>query len=402
MDENRKGILLQETRTTPEVVDLLPTTPGNKTFRERVAELSLSKDFEHRIIQSWEKTYALHSQPQQHISLSRAEEKELATEVLLNRHRFTELVFANKRLRQAALTVVQNIYLFQNRKIFFASNNLSDEQERQDALRMLSSGNTHSVSLINTFQHPIVARIWNRVVGQISQSETKHRYFLELFEVVERLNTLRNIYVILTIGLVKKLSSNISDIYKQSISFEDTIQIGSFGIARAAYRYHPSCGVRFSTFGARWVYKEIQRQSLEGRLIKISSNTVERFALAKKNGDSDNIDKYSEIIKNCSLLATLDSPSRGRKSQNCNQEPKVPGFFEQQELQDILQKAINKLLSTKSADIIRRRYGLPPYKNQSQSAVAVGKTYGVTRSSIYQQENSAMEKLRRHLSTVYS
>ncbi|MCP4297220.1 MAG: hypothetical protein GY786_16585 [Proteobacteria bacterium] len=77
-------------------------------------------------------------------------------------------------------------------------------------------------------------------------------------------------------------------------------------------------------------------------------------------------------------------------------------MFEQQELQDILQKAIGELLSTKSADIIRRRYGLTPYRTQPQSAIAVGKTYGVTRSSIYQQENSAMEKLRRHLSTVYS
>lgn len=94
--------------------------------------------------------------------------------------------------------------------------------------------------------------------------------FADLTNVVEKLNTLRNIYMLLTTNLVKKLTFRINKLYSNSIATEDACQIGSFGVARAAYRYHPSVGVRFSTYASHWIKKEIQRQALEGRLIRIS------------------------------------------------------------------------------------------------------------------------------------
>ena len=79
----------------------------------------------------------------------------------------------------------------------------------------------------------------------------------------------------MTTGLVKKIISQLGDIYREGISNEDAYQIGSFGVAPAAYRYHHSCGVCVSTYAANWIRKEVQRQSLHGQLIKIFTNTIE-------------------------------------------------------------------------------------------------------------------------------
>lgn len=106
--------------------------------------------------------------------------------------------------------------------------------------------------------------------------------FLQLHSIVENLNTLRNIYVLFSSRLITKLAGSISSVYRQSLPYEDTVQVGSFGIARAAYRYHPSCGIRFSTYAAGWFYKEVQRQALSSRLVRISSNMVERYSQVNK------------------------------------------------------------------------------------------------------------------------
>jgi DNA-directed RNA polymerase sigma subunit (sigma70/sigma32) len=68
-----------------------------------------------------------------------------------------------------------------------------------------------------------------------------------------------------------------------------------------------------------------------------------------------------------------------------------------QQRRSLLLKAIDQNLSQKSGDIIKRRYGLPPYLGEEQSVVSISREYGVTRSSIYQLEQSALQKLQKHL-----
>jgi hypothetical protein len=79
----------------------------------------------------------------------------------------------------------------------------------------------------------ILARVWHRIISNSTKADLQDQQFIELHAIVEKLNTIRNIYILLTTGLVKKLATRINDIYKESVTFEDTIQIGSFGIARA-------------------------------------------------------------------------------------------------------------------------------------------------------------------------
>jgi RNA polymerase sigma factor (sigma-70 family) len=389
-------------KISPEKMDLLATSPSQVPFANRVKDLGLSPALEQKVLLQEGRLPGLrHSISKGCTHLTEDDEKELATELLLLRHQFSELVLNSRKFRQATLTIVQNIYLFKNRKIFFGTtNSTSSEEERQEALFLFSANPFRtSIPLAKTFQHLILARIWNRILSNSTQADFQEQQFIELQAIVEKLNTIRNIYMILTSGLVKKLAGRINDIYKASITLEDAIQIGSFGIARAAYRYHQSSGVRFSTFAANWVFKEIQRQSLKGRLIRLSSNTVERYSRAAKNKDTENLYKFSTLIKHATTTdddTSLRDSSIPFSEQNSDL-PSLTRNFESRELRGTLLRAIDQLLSEKCGNIIKRRYGLPPYQGREQSIISISRLYRVTRGSIYQLEQTALKKLNQHL-----
>jgi RNA polymerase sigma factor (sigma-70 family) len=388
------------TRTSPEILDLLPAAPSSLPFAARIQVLCLSADLEQKILGQDGRLTGGTNRRQKTAVLTADDEKELATEVLRHRHLFTECLLCSPRFRQAVLTVIQNIYLFNNRKIFFSPTTASAECERQEALELFSTSPVRtSIPLAKTFQHLIIARVWNRIISQSTESDFLDPHFSDLLLIVEKLNTLRNIYVLLTTGLVQKLAAQTPSLYKQSISYEDAIQIGSIGIARAAYRYHPESGVRFSTFAAHWVFKEIQRQALDGRLIRISSNSVEGYAKAIKDTNSENLKKFAKIIEAatsnnqnlCGEYATLSM------SELSSSTVSPVSALENAELQRILLQTIDQVLSEKTGDIIKRRFGLPPYQGREQSILSISKVYQVTRSSIYQMEQAALKKLQRNL-----
>jgi RNA polymerase sigma factor (sigma-70 family) len=384
---------------SPELLDLLPTTPSAVPFTVRLRQLRLSPNLEKKITRQASRLSGGNCSDKAE-ALTAEDEKELATEVLRFRHLFTESLLASPRFRQAALTVLQNIYLFRNRKIFFGTATASTESERQEALLLFSaSPQPTRLPLAKTFQHVIIARVWRRIIGQATDSEQRDPRFVALHEVVEKLNTLRNVYMILTTGLVKKLATRTNALYRESVSYDDAVQIGGFGVARAAYRYHQSSGVRFSTFAAHWVSREIQRQALAGRLIRISTGTVEGYAKAARTEDAADLKKFTAIIENAT---TIDETRAGEYATLTLSELASPpssqlGVLEAGQLRDILLAAIDRVLSKKSGDIVRRRFGLPPYQGREQSILTISQAYRVTRSAIYQLEQAALKKLQRHL-----
>lgn len=376
------------------IVDILRAAPSDRSFSERVNQLCLSQKLEEKILRRHAAGFGNRLDERDY--LTEMEEKELATEVLLSRHKFTCLVFENRKFKQAAITIIQNIYLFRQRKIFFGTTDKTGEEERQEALILFSqSPENASIPLAKSFQHLILARVWDRIINQANESFLESQPFKELHEIVEQLNTLRNIYMLLSISLVHKLTRQISAVYKQSITMEDASQIGSFGIARAAYRYHPSTGLRFSTYAARWIQKEIQRQSLEGRLIRISANLVEQLARAAREGDiREQEEIYDKLLRATAQISLGEENSPIASSASTEKNPQITA-----EHRDIAAKLLTAIetLPVKSRDIILRRYGLGPYLGKEQSVIEISKVYGVTRSSIYQLEQTALKKLKNLL-----
>jgi len=400
MNTKNTASSLGKTRTAPEIIDLLASSPSTASFSERVCGLGLSRRLEKKIVRQGS---ALACRPSSARSeqLTLSDEKELATEVLRYRHLFTELLLGSPKFRQATLSVIQNIYLFNNRKIFFGTTDASTESERQEALLLFSATPCRtSLPLEKTFQHLIIARVWNRIISQPStETEPDDLLFPGLQAVVEKLNTLRNIYMLLTTGLVRKLAAKTNAIYKESITYHDAAQIGGIGIARASYRYHQSSGVRFSTFAANWVFREIQRQALDGRLIRISTGTVEKYSKAAKAEDPENLSKYSSIIENSTTLGwnAYEDCASGASSEPVSSDASPGRVLEARQMREILLQTIDRILSGKSGDIIKRRFGLPPYQGTEQSVISISKIYRVTRGSIYQLEQAALKKLYGHL-----
>jgi len=379
------------------IVDLLRTAPSPFSLEERICKIGLSKTLEKKILLLQAERNQKNDTSK--VCMTARDEKELATEVLLRRHSFTCLVFENRIFRQAALTVIQNIYLFQQRRIFFETSIKTSEQERQEALLLFSqSPDQATVPLGKAFQHLILARVWDRIISVASNSFLDSQPFAELHDIIEQLNTLRNIYMLLSVNLVRKLTLNISAIYRQSVSPEDANQIGSFGVARAAYRYHPSIGLRFSTYASHWIQKEIQRQALESRLIRISANLVEKISRAARTRNyvqQDNeYDKLSQAT--AQLAITSENPVKGAvvRLEDGPQE-----HLERKEQLTLLLGAIEKL-PVKSKDVIMRRFGLGEYSGNTQSVIEISNAYGVTRGSIYQLEQTAFKHLRGHLAEV--
>ncbi len=379
------------------IIDILRTTPSPLSFSERVAALQLSSSLQKKIINKINNT-SPHSLKTS--KLSQNDEKELATEVLLRRHAFTCTVFKNKFFRQAAITIIQNIYLFQKRRIFFGSDSsTTSEQQRQEALLLFtSSPKQKSVPLAKTFQHLILARVWDRIITTSSDSFLSSPAFRQLHDIVEELNTLRNIYMLFSINLVSNLTQKTSKIYMQSITREDAVQIGSFGVARAAYRYSPGYGIRFSTYAARWIKKEIQRQALDGRLIRLPSCTIEKYAQMSSEKTSSCNEETHQQLYNATpqLFSSIDHNEPHATTSN---DQSLEQSIEKKELHASLRTAIEKL-PEKHQDLIFRRYGIGPFLGKKQSVIEISRHYGVTRSSIYQQEQTSLKKLREQLAPV--
>lgn len=380
-------------------IDLLLTSPSRQSFEERVKCLRLSSALEKKaVLANRVIGQTGFSMPK----LSEQDEKELSGEVLLQRHRFTELVFEEHSFRQAAISVIQNIYLFRDRRIFFSSGDVTGEAERQQALLLLTDQSNSSPPLSKTFQHNIMARIWGRIVSCGDEELLHNERFEELQQIVTNLNTIRNIYMVLTTGLVSNLTRHVNKLYRQSVTREDAHQIGSIGVAKASYRYHYRTGRRFAAYASHWVKKEVQRQALDGRLIKISTNLIEKISAAARSGDCE-----AEKTMNASLeKATsylLDHHAMAAISENRSEEFDNPvETVESDDMHKLLESAIENVLSQKTGDVIRRRYGLSPYCGNEQSVIDIANTYGVSRGSIYQLESSGLQKLGKHLSLQLS
>ena len=381
-------------------VDLLKTLPSQKSYEQRIELLGLSGSLEQKALQAQNLLQGENAPTK--VYLAEKDEKELATEVLLHRHTFTQYVFENRTFRQAALTVIQNIYLFKQRRIFFGTTSDFGEPERRLALQLFSdTSQKATIKLIHTFQHFMLARVWYRISSQASPAMLASPEFHRLHDVVENLTTLRNIYMSLSTGLVRKLTRTINPVYSQSICCEDARQIGSFGIARAAYRYHPAIGIRFSTYAGYWILREIQRQALAGRLIRISADLVEKCARETKKAA---VSEETTFRDRLSMATTLSIPQEEHASFAENASPgTTPDLVvEKKELHQRLLEEMGRTLPEKYRDVLERRFGLGRFTGKEQSVIEIAQAYGVCRSSIYQLEQRGLKKLRQAMANALS
>jgi len=209
-------------------------------------------------------------------------------------------------------------------------------------------------------------------------------------------------------GEARKLSCSL-------MAEEDLVQEGYIGLLRAARRYDPDRGIRFTTYARWWVRAQMTR-ALEtaGRMVRLPGGAVEQLRnlqramerLDRKGIGYDLQDVAEEvgIDKNRAQLllshrgiVSIDQPDDDglRVADRLpNQGPRIDPHLNAALLESIAQlhTAFKDVLDERERYILTEHYGLG--ESTARTMADIGKTMGLSRERVRQIECSALKRLR--------
>ena len=158
--------------------------------------------------------------------------------------------------------------------------------------------------------------------------------------------------------------------YTQADNQDDLISIGTIGLIKAVNTFRPDRNIRLATYAARCIENEIlmffrSQRKLQG---EVSLNdTIE------SDEDGDYLYLLDVVGTEDTMLSDLQDRENGV----------------------LIRKLVDRCLTEREADIIRRRYGLGGRQPQTQRQIAA--VYGISRSYVSRIEKKALEKLEVEL-----
>ncbi len=215
--------------------------------------------------------------------------------------------------------------------------------------------------------------------------------------------------------------SNAKRYLKSNVDFEDLISMGNEGLFKAAEKFNPELGFKFSTYATWWINQAISRGIAdEGTAIRLPvhmSETVWKIKKAEKkyeqeNGTEATVGELAEmtgldsekIINAYSSIYRLESMDR-----NIGEEEDTPAgslikdekavdpceSAMKSELRSIFEDIFEKM-TPKEAMVLRLRYGFDTERPMTLEEVANLPQFGVTRERIRQIESKALHRIRRN------
>lgn len=215
--------------------------------------------------------------------------------------------------------------------------------------------------------------------------------------------------------LVVALSKMYSE---RGLPLQDLIAEGNIGLMRAAEKFDPDAGCRFSTYGSWWIKQSIRRAltntapsvRVPGYMAELVSRwRVVSQELSYKLGRTPSVEEVARELGVPSeswilLKQTIQASSVGGQvsldqltlTQDTVEDQRLPAPDEALIRTDLLQRMTGLLgeIEEREAQILRMRYGLGEYTNP-MTLREIGARIGLTRERVRQIERETLGRLYR-------